>query len=293
MYELRQPTNENEIIWRFLDFPKFFDLINRKSLFFTRADLLGDPFEGYLIRTIIRIFRNYDHDYREELRLKLESLGISPYSSATAKKKISVEAYNDSIKEKYNIDLYKLLYLRSLSPQKAREYISSTVDESVVKIRSCYVNCWHLGEFESYPMWKTYANSLGSIAIRSTYGKLKESLPSTFTIGKVDYFDLENISEINHRVENELPPAYFPFFCKRVYFTSENEIRVVTFRNYEISRVITGFAVKVDLPRLIDAIYISPSSPDWHLKVISNYLKEKSISINLIEHSALDRIPLT
>ena len=35
-----------EIIWRYLDFAKFVDLLDRKALFFARGDSFHDPFEG-------------------------------------------------------------------------------------------------------------------------------------------------------------------------------------------------------------------------------------------------------
>ena len=41
-----KPENENIKIWRFLDFTKFVSVLDTKSLFFSRLDLLGDPFEG-------------------------------------------------------------------------------------------------------------------------------------------------------------------------------------------------------------------------------------------------------
>jgi len=43
--DLKKPKNDS-IIWRYLDFTKFVSLLDRKALFFTRADKLGDPFEG-------------------------------------------------------------------------------------------------------------------------------------------------------------------------------------------------------------------------------------------------------
>ena len=36
----------SEIIWRYLDFTKFVALLDRKALFFARADSFHDPFEG-------------------------------------------------------------------------------------------------------------------------------------------------------------------------------------------------------------------------------------------------------
>jgi hypothetical protein len=55
MYEehpfYKSPENEDAKIWRYIDIPKFFWLIERKSLYFSRCDLLGDPFEGSLPST--------------------------------------------------------------------------------------------------------------------------------------------------------------------------------------------------------------------------------------------------
>lgn len=43
---VEKPTNENAKIWRYLDFTKFISLLDRRALFFCRADKLSDPFEG-------------------------------------------------------------------------------------------------------------------------------------------------------------------------------------------------------------------------------------------------------
>ena len=44
----RKPDNENVTIWRYMDFPKFVSMIDRKGLFLTRVDILQDKFEGSL-----------------------------------------------------------------------------------------------------------------------------------------------------------------------------------------------------------------------------------------------------
>jgi len=50
MYEehpvFEKPENENAKIWRYIDFTKYVSLLDKSALFFTRADKLGDPFEG-------------------------------------------------------------------------------------------------------------------------------------------------------------------------------------------------------------------------------------------------------
>jgi hypothetical protein len=39
-------ANKSVKLWRYLSFPKFVDLLEEKSLFFSRSDKLGDPCEG-------------------------------------------------------------------------------------------------------------------------------------------------------------------------------------------------------------------------------------------------------
>jgi hypothetical protein len=40
------PSDANAQVFRYTDFTKFMDLLERRKLFFSRADLMGDPFEG-------------------------------------------------------------------------------------------------------------------------------------------------------------------------------------------------------------------------------------------------------
>ncbi len=41
-----KPKDENAKIWRYMDLAKFVSMLDKKALFFSRADKLGDPFEG-------------------------------------------------------------------------------------------------------------------------------------------------------------------------------------------------------------------------------------------------------
>jgi hypothetical protein len=41
------PPPDDAVLWRYMDFAKFVSILAKKSLFFTRADKLGDLFEGY------------------------------------------------------------------------------------------------------------------------------------------------------------------------------------------------------------------------------------------------------
>ncbi len=45
---IKSPDNENTVIWRYMDFTKFVSLLQKKALFFSRADMFPDKFEGSL-----------------------------------------------------------------------------------------------------------------------------------------------------------------------------------------------------------------------------------------------------
>jgi hypothetical protein len=41
-----QPSSDKTVIWRYMDFTKFVDLISKKALFFVKSSNFEDPFEG-------------------------------------------------------------------------------------------------------------------------------------------------------------------------------------------------------------------------------------------------------
>ena len=45
LYVCQRPP-PNALLWRYMDLPRFMSLLHTRSLFFVRADRLGDPFEG-------------------------------------------------------------------------------------------------------------------------------------------------------------------------------------------------------------------------------------------------------
>ena len=53
MYEghpLFSPPSDEAVLWRYMDLPKLISMLEKRALFFVRADKLGDPFEGSFSR---------------------------------------------------------------------------------------------------------------------------------------------------------------------------------------------------------------------------------------------------
>lgn len=52
-----------------------------------------------------------------------------------------------------------------------------------------YVSCWHVNENVNSEMWKLYANTSESVALCTTFGRLRATLPAYVDIGLVRYID--------------------------------------------------------------------------------------------------------
>lgn len=131
-----------------------------------------------------------------------------------------------------------------------------------------YVNCWHMNTGDSEAMWKLYASDEGSVAVQSTYSRLRNALPGDIGIGRVVYHDFY-----------ATPPEPTPFkgypsefVFKRRSLAHERELRALlqTVPLTEDGVVdlwavpqAPGVGVDVDLGVLIEAVHVQPDVPDW------------------------------
>jgi hypothetical protein len=69
--EFEKPENENAKIWRYIDFAKLVSLLDKQALFFSRADKLGDPFEGAFTKENILQIKNLEDEKSARERLRL------------------------------------------------------------------------------------------------------------------------------------------------------------------------------------------------------------------------------
>ena len=62
------------VLWRYLDFTKFVSVLEKRSLFFSRSDQLGDPFEGSLSPENWRLHPELYGEHNELLEPQLTNL---------------------------------------------------------------------------------------------------------------------------------------------------------------------------------------------------------------------------
>lgn len=246
----------NPRIWRYMDFAQFVSLLSTGTLYFARADKFGDDFEGTLPKPTVR-------------RLRDEWGGVE---------------------SKDGNDIFEL---------KKQDWKSLK--------KSTFLNCWHKNEYESVAMWEQYSNE--GIAIQSEYFRLSDSLgeivdengdrvypdiTAHINIFPVEYknyneFDLEGTSHLSN-----------PYQYKRKSFEHESEIRAhisklpPTWREEEPSEdeLDTGLSVSVDLEKLIENVFVAPSSKSYVHEAVESVAEEYGLGSDIVAPSNLDERPL-
>lgn len=69
----REPSNPNIKIWRYMDFTKYVSLLDAGGLYFSRSDLLGDPFEGSTTHGNLALRREFYEDLPPEVGDRMSS----------------------------------------------------------------------------------------------------------------------------------------------------------------------------------------------------------------------------
>lgn len=163
--------------------------------------------------------------------------------------------------------------------QRHVERAEKAMVEDNKKLRSLHaISCWHMNEKENPIMWEIYLKDFQGVAIQSTYERLKKSLKHSgnIYIGEVDYIDFETY---------EFPSnsTLIPFLHKKNYYFYEKELRAI-YTNLPIrerkdpnhvllSDLDLGILIDVDLPTLIEDIYIAPKAPEWFHNLVKSVVK--------------------
>ncbi len=155
------------------------------------------------------------------------------------------------------------------------------------KRRTTYISCWHLSEHESAAMWAIYTQRGYGLAVRSTYSRLIESVTdeTPFFVGRVEYRDYSTAAM------RDDGGWFWPFLYKRHYFDYEREVRAIT-ADIGGAGTDAGRELKVDLSRLIERIYVSPTEPAWYGDLIRSLVERRfGLPPNLVHVSDLRSDP--
>lgn len=156
------------------------------------------------------------------------------------------------------------------------------------------INCWHMNEHESAAMWKLYLKSDEGIAVQSTYHKFRSSIidDEKVYVGVAKYIDYETewIDAGN---------LLSPFVHKRKSFEHEREIRALVIKfpsgdngmDFDQETIDYGLKIKVDVERLIEKIYVAPSSPAWFAELVRAVVQRYGYDFQVVQ-SKLNEQPV-
>jgi hypothetical protein len=245
----RLPSNKDIPVWRYMDLSKYLSMLHHRALFFVRANLLGDPFEG----------------------------------SSTA----AMVAAREHIKQNRATD--PALASWKDIPEATFSQMSLIFKNAVDKH---LISCWHMNEHESAAMWKLYSTSDEAVCVQSTYRRLRQCLPQCVFVGEVKY--------INYQTEGFPPWNGFHYIMhKRASFAHERELRAIFWepdgspeaQPYKKQIVPSGLTIEVDLPALIERVYVSPSAAPWLADLVSAMTTKCGYAFQ-VNQSALAATPL-
>lgn len=138
-------------------------------------------------------------------------------------------------------------------------------------------------------MWKLYSKSGDAVCIRTDFGSLSNAMPKEyFYSGVVHYIDFSTAVLKN---SNFLTP----FFCKRLSFSHEREVRVVYTDFQFFIRLDPAQPpyrhVPISIQDIVKAVFVSPEAPTWLKEVVQRLCEKYGVSV-VVEQSALNATAL-
>ena len=269
---------EDQQIRCFVELPKLFELLIRERVFFSTLATFQamDPFE-------CRIALPQAARKMSRIDLKREAHSLLKF-----------------LEEKYQTGNFAEDYRRHeklLDRIEVRELRQHVTEMRLMLLKRRIVcSCWHLSENESDAMWKLYGNRFG-VMIVSNIKSLKEAIKgqysSCFCAPNPQEYLIAPIKYINERSKLRLPDFYVqrPWLLKRASFAHEHEIRV----SHELAWMAfdpnaAGMLIDIDPRKLIKEIVLSPFSPVWANKPVSEAIevvlgaKEFTVPVRVSEH---------
>lgn len=252
-------SEEETSIWRYMDLPRFVSLLATGTLWFAKAKLHEDPFEGF------------GRVHRRDVPPPDNGPRIVKHINEDGEKQISFA-------------------------EMAADIANYAAKECESAADRLYVNCWCQGK-ESMAMWEIYGSHGHGIAVKSSIARFKRALKKDvrdeqYLFGAVQYHDdLASAPE----VVRDFRTGHIPLSAalwgvvlelglhKQACYAYENEWRALL---YQPPLTEPGLNVGVDVNELIVAVHVGPRAAGY-VKDAVEAIMEKFLVAKLCEQSAL------
>lgn len=267
---------DDTVIWRYMTFAQFVNILETKTLWFSRIKNFEDPWEG--ARTI---------PFLRALKERLPTLVGKEPKELLREIANRLNTANDSNAAEIVRELKAMNWETTSAEDLYNHFCFVGFHESNA------INCWHASQHESLAMWNYYCKGPGSVAIKSSVEKIKKAF--TFTqhpviIGKVQYFDNYSDETV---CENTLPYI----LRKPLSYSFESEVRLITTPVLAAingtSEMINndGAAVFANIKELVDEIYTHPKCQEWEYDLLNKLLTRVGLESITVMKSFLSTKP--
>lgn len=240
------PENRDIKIWRYMDFSKFVSMLDAEALFFCRADLFEDPYEGSITT---KDFESRSKNITPKPIPPSEEIQIRAELNKNARQWVYINCWH--INEHESAAMWELYAKTSeaIAIQTTFEKLHNCFDKNIVLSPIRYV------DYE------------------------KEHIPNEN--GLWQYFHKRKSFE--H--EKELRCVKLELNNPNMKKAKENNINNIYdfIRNNNNPK--KGEQVRISLQNLIHKIHISPTAPSWFLGLVSNIVDKYDLNIDIVQSS--------
>ena len=222
-----------------------------------------------------------------------------------------------SIMDAYKQSLDRVIPTEFVEAIMKAEFVEAIMKRHEASRKYVMCNCWHQNVVESMAMWEKYHMRNSGVAIKTTMGKMKNSLTSEYStyIGKIEYIygNTDDDQYMQNFLQNDIPLAkkltYFPYFQKRKEYEHEQEVRLIV----DIDRFVTdaltnqtvenvdsfletglpdicdiGMPFNIDVSTLIDEVIVSPYAKDWITETLRSVVQKFGFNFDVRPSTLLD-----
>ncbi len=251
------PNDINICIWKYMDFSKYVSLLDQSSLFFARADILDDPYEGAISQANIKLRPIiYGNQVADNIFKILSNINYS------GRKWTYINCWHMNNSE--SAAMWKLY---------------SQTNEAVA-IKTTYHNLFNNlteGIFVGIVHYIDYEKDW-----------IPEGSNLFNYVHKRKSFHYENeLRALIH--EMPIGDKVYRLGIDNPLLNSPSETKVTI--NYKRDNPETGRLVQVDLNTLISKVYVAPTSPDWYFNLVKNISLKYGLNVPIVR-SLLDNAPI-
>ncbi|KAA0010761.1 hypothetical protein F0A17_16220 [Billgrantia pellis] len=268
------------IIQRYMDLPKFVNLIQTNSLYFSKMSAFEDALEGGL--TVSDFFKTSNMISILDIAVN----GALPPANEDAVARVARLEGLESKKKEIE------------KRQFHTPFGSYPCDEAERLFPACkewlYVSCWHQSEHECAAMWKLFGRDKNSVCIFSTIERLEASIVPDPTC---DMLKLWQVNYIDHSADTFSVNPIDPFIAKSKPYAFEREFRVVSWNSRK--NLLTspkndesGRLLKVNLEEMIHKVVVSPHADPWFKSTIKQLCEDAKVNV-IVEDSVMGMQPIS